>query len=98
MLHTVAAVVVTAVPVVAVPVATVPVAAVPVVATGVVEPTGPVTTISAGNYTISSNGVYELAAGYTGTVTIAAGVQDVKIRQTKIKSSKSAKKKLKLAN
>jgi len=45
----------------------------------VVEPTGTPTVISAGDYTISSDGVYELAAGYTGNITITA--TNVKIQQ-----------------
>lgn len=37
--------------------------------------------ITSGNYTISSDGVYMLASGYQGTVTIANGVQNIKIQQ-----------------
>ena len=39
------------------------------------------TLINPGDYTITSVGVYMLARGYTGTVTIADGVSDVKIKQ-----------------
>lgn len=45
------------------------------------EPTGTPIMITAGNYTISADGVYMLASGYSGTVTIASGVQNVKIQQ-----------------
>ena len=46
------------------------------------EPRGTVQTISAsaGNITIS-DGVYEIAQGYTGTITIANNAQNVKIKQ-----------------
>ncbi len=37
--------------------------------------------ISSGNYTIAADGVYVLADGYKGTVTIANGVQNVKLQQ-----------------
>ena len=43
------------------------------------EPTSPITTISSGNYTINSDGVYVLANGYTGNITVNA--QNVKITQ-----------------
>lgn len=39
------------------------------------------TLIPPGDYTITSGGVYKLARGYYGTVSIAAGVTDVKINQ-----------------
>lgn len=45
------------------------------------EPNDPATVIPMGNYTISVGGVYEIPPGYSGTITIASGVQDVKIRQ-----------------
>lgn len=50
-----------------------------IVHSGAVEPTGSVTTILSGDYTITDDGVYELAAGYSGTITINA--QNVKITQ-----------------
>lgn len=37
------------------------------------EPTGAVTIINAGNYTISTDGVYMLAPNYQGTITVNAG-------------------------
>ena len=39
------------------------------------------TLINRGNYTISADGVYMLASNYSGTVTIANGAQNVKIKQ-----------------
>ena len=45
------------------------------------EPTGTPIMITSGDYPITANGVYMLANGYTGTVTIADGVTDVKIQQ-----------------
>ncbi len=48
-------------------------------AASVIEPTGTPTLINAGDYTISSDGVYELAAGYTGNITITA--TNVKLQQ-----------------
>ncbi len=45
------------------------------------EPTGPATVIPYGNYTVGADGVYEIPPGYTGTITIASGLQDVKLRQ-----------------
>ena len=46
---------------------------------GVAEPTGTVTNIASGDYTISSDGVYSLSNGYSGTITINA--QNVKLQQ-----------------
>ena len=43
------------------------------------EPSGSVQTLTAGNQTITADGVYQLAANYTGTVTVNA--QNVKITQ-----------------
>ena len=43
------------------------------------EPTGTPTTISGTNFTISSDGVYEIAAGFTGTINVNA--TNVKITQ-----------------
>ena len=44
-----------------------------------IEPTGTPIIISAGDYTITDNGVYSLANGYTGTITVNA--QNVKLTQ-----------------
>ena len=49
--------------------------------TGVTEPTAPVTNVSAGDYNITSDGVYVLQAGYKGKISIADGAKNVEIRQ-----------------
>ena len=43
------------------------------------EPTGAIQNISGTNYTITSDGVYSIQAGFTGTITVNA--QNVKITQ-----------------
>ncbi|MBQ9478014.1 MAG: hypothetical protein IJU71_00490, partial [Selenomonadaceae bacterium] len=43
------------------------------------EAAGTPTTMSGTNYTISADGVYQFAEGFTGTVTIASGATNVKI-------------------
>ena len=43
------------------------------------EPSGPVTLISSGNYTIADDGVYMLDNGYTGTIQISPNAKNVKI-------------------
>ncbi len=43
--------------------------------------TSPVTVIPSGDYTVATEGVFELPPGYTGTITIASGLKNVKLRQ-----------------
>ncbi|SEH23894.1 flagellin [Selenomonas sp. KH1T6] len=51
------------------------------VSTGVIEPSGTPVTLTSGNHTITASGVYELAEGFTGDITIADGLAGVKITQ-----------------
>lgn len=54
-------------------VTTVPKPTIPTTNPLVSEPTGAVTIINAGNYTIATDGVYMLAPNYQGTITVNAG-------------------------